>query len=106
MKHWLKLFLICAILNSCSLYATEVIYCFDKPWAHPDNSGLALNRGQVIELCQGAKDATEVLTCFLIAYKHPDNDGLGLNRGQAIALCKRAKKSGRITQLFCESMGT
>ncbi|WP_055871087.1 hypothetical protein [Methylophilus sp. Leaf414] len=83
MKHYLEIFLIGAILHPCILKATEVTYCFDKAWAHPDNGRLGLKGGPAIVFCQAAKNATEVLTCFNIAYKHPDKDGLGLNLGRA-----------------------
>ncbi|MGQ2966955.1 hypothetical protein [Methylophilus sp.] len=64
MKHMLEIVLLLVLLNPFTSSATEVTDCFDKAYAHSDNGGLGLNRGQAIELCNGAKNATEVLVCY------------------------------------------
>jgi len=39
-------------LCSGAANAIEVTQCFENAWAHPDNGGLGLNRGQAIDLCK------------------------------------------------------
>ena len=75
-------------LNCTSAIAGEVTQCFEKAWGNPGDGGLGLNRGQAIELCQGASNADEVVQCFEHAWGNPDDGGLGLNRGGAIELCR------------------
>ena len=104
-KHLLLVIPITLFLNCQAVFANEVTKCFEIAWAHPNDRGLGLNRGQAVELCNGASNAVEVIACFAIAWEHPDNGGLGLNRGQAVRLCNRASDAVEIIRCFQKAWG-
>ena len=88
MKYLFSAFLFALFLSGTPAVANEVTQCFEYAWAHQDNGGLGLIRGQAIALCNGATDAIEVAQCYVLAWAHPDNGGLGLTAGQAVELCR------------------
>lgn len=83
--------------------ASEATTCFEKAWAHPNDGGLGLNRGQATSLCNGAPNAGEVTKCYDRAWGHPDDKGLGLNRGQAVALCSGTTNANETTKCFVKA---
>ena len=91
-KHLLLVIPITLFLNCQAVFANEATKCFEKAWAHPNDGGLGLNRGQAVRLCNRASDAVEITRCFQKAWEHPNNGGLGLNRGGAIDLCTPLRK--------------
>jgi hypothetical protein len=99
-KHLLLVIPITLFLSCQAVFANEATKCFEKAWAHPNDGGLGLNRGQAVELCNGASNVVEVTTCFEIAWEHPNTGGLGLNRGQAVRLCNRASDAVEIIRCF------
>ena len=52
MKYFFLVSLFTLFLSGKLVAAIEVTQCFENAWAHPDNGGLDLNRGQAIDLCK------------------------------------------------------
>ena len=52
MKYFFLVSLFTLFLSGKLVAAIEVTQCFENAWAHPDNGGLGLNRGQAIDMCK------------------------------------------------------
>ena len=52
MKYFFLVSLFTLFLSGKLVAAIKVTQCFANAWAHPDNGGLDLNRGQAIDLCK------------------------------------------------------
>ncbi len=88
----LLLVAIFALFLNQSVLADQATDCFNKAWAHPDDGGLGLTKGQAIAICNGATNVNEIVKCYKKAWGHPEDGGHGLNRGQAIELCASVKE--------------
>ena len=56
MKYFFLVSLFTLFLSSKLVADIEVTQCFENAWAHPDNGGLDLKRGQAIDLCKNSAE--------------------------------------------------
>ena len=85
MKRLILAAVLIALPITAVAVSTEPAKCFEIAYAHPDNNGFGLSRGQAVRLCSGSTDAEKTLHCFREA------STLELNIGLSVELCTKGK---------------